>query len=289
MKSPAETKNEHNTPQFFGEGGMRNMFQQMFEAMNEMLDHLIEVYPTATGDQKLQYDEQMATLKKMSDSLVEQWIEFEEKFSCFVEQQSGSPEVPTSKMTPPPSMAMESSTELGETQAASSSVPSVPETVKQTEKPEPAIAEEAYNAELDMEVPYEYAMMISKGQGYYKLFMFSDAATHFQSAVSTLPECNLARLYLAMTNMHLQNWSEAQRHFQLLISLTDYPKWRALGYNALGCIQAIYMNMEQAERFFLKAYETCPSFKDPLNNLKCCKETPQQLSLFFGSTELCCL
>ncbi|MCM3627494.1 hypothetical protein M3194_08955 [Paenibacillus glycanilyticus] len=276
------------------------MFQQMFEAMNEILDHLIEAYPTATGEQKAQFDEQLTMLKKMSDTLVEQWIDFEEKFSYFVEQHGGSLEGPVSKMIPPSLLAMESSAELGEPQAKTAPTPasaaatpakppSEPPAVKQTEKQEPVTAEEAYNAELDMEIPYEYAMMISKGQGYYKLFMFSDAAIHFQSAVSYLPECNLARLYLAMTHMHLQNWSEAQRHFQLLVSLTDYPKWRALGYNALGCIQAIYMNLEQAERFFLKAYETCPSFKDPLNNLKCCKETPQQLSLFFGSTELCCL
>ncbi|ACT01103.1 hypothetical protein [Paenibacillus sp. JDR-2] len=280
------------------------MFQQMFEAMNEMLDHLIEAYPTATDEQKAQFDEQLVMLKKMSDSLVEQWIDFEEKFSCFVEQHTAALEGNVTPMIPPPMLAMESSTELGEPPAkpfpaadhvtpSPSMKPTAPpqamHSAKQAEKHEPVSAEEAYNAELDMEVPYEYAMMISKGQGYYKLFMFSDAATHFQSAVSYLPECNLARLYLAMTHMHLQNWSEAQRHFQLLVSLTDYPKWRALGYNALGCIQAIYMNLEQAEQFFLKAYETCPSFKDPLNNLKCCKETPQQLSLFFGSTELCCL
>lgn len=272
------------------------MFQQMFDAMNEMLNHLIEAYPTATGEQKVQYDEQLTMLKKMSDSLIEQWIDFEEKFSVFVEQQSGAS---GSTTAPPPMLDMESSTELGEPPAkqvpSAASLPTPPppvapqQSLKQEEKHQPATAEEAYHAELDMEVPYEFAMMISKGQGYYKLFMFSEAATHFQSAVSYLPECNLARLYLAMTHMHLQNWSEAQRHFQLLVSLTDYPKWRALGYNALGCIQAIYMNLEQAEQFFLKAYETCPSFKDPLNNLKCCKETPQQLSLFFGSTELCCL
>src|SRR3546814_2066647 len=47
-------------------------------------------------------------------------------------------------------------------------------------------------------------------------------------------ECNLARLFLGMTHMHLQNWNEAQRHFQLLIALTDFPKWLAMGYNALG-------------------------------------------------------
>lgn len=149
--------------------------------------------------------------------------------------------------------------------------------------------QQLYETELNLVIPYEMAELISKGQGYYKLFMFSHAADQFQQAVKQVPECNLARLFLAMTFMHLQEWNEAQRHFQLLVALTDYPKWRALGYNALGCIQAVHLNMEHAEQFFLKAYEVCPSFKDPLSNLKCCKETPQQLSLFFGSTELCCL
>ncbi len=119
--------------------------------------------------------------------------------------------------------------------------------------------------------------------------MFSQAAAQFQIVIIQSPECNLARLFLGMTQMHLQNWSEAQRHFQLLIVLTDFPKWLSMGYNALGCIQAVHMNLAQAEQLFKKAHDVCPSFKDPLNNLKSCQETPKQLSLYFGSTELCCL
>lgn len=233
------------------------MFQHMFSTMNEMLDQIIEHYECAGASEKQQYDEQIIELKKVSDTFIEQWLEFEEKFAEFKEQNEtldsvlASPEPSALQIVPP----------------IESSATGMP----------------------DIEMSDELAVTISKGQGYYKLFMFSQAAEQFQTAVLQLPECNLARLFLGMTQMHLQNWNEAQRHFQLLIVLTDFPKWLAMGYNALGCIQAVRMNMAQAEQLFLKAYEVCPSFKDPLNNLKSCQETPKQLSLYFGSTELCCL
>ncbi|MFF2482201.1 hypothetical protein [Paenibacillus sp. NPDC058071] len=252
------------------------MFQHMFSAMNDMLDQLIQAYPQATGTKKQQCEEQIVLLKQMSDTLVEHWIEFEEKFSAFMEMEQQLPGNQGAH-----GFAVKA--KQGSSEASAAAAQSM------TQIQTAVTDEQLYEAELSMEVSAELAELIAKGQGYYNLFMFSHAASQFQMAVSQLPECNLARLFLAMTYMHLQNWSEAQRHFQLLVALTDYPKWRALGYNALGCIQAVHMNLEHAEQFFMKAYEACPSFKDSLANLKCCQETPQQLSLFFGSTELCCL
>lgn len=224
------------------------MFQHMFTSMNELLDQIIKQYPNANEQEKSQFDEQMKELKKASDICIEQWMEFEEKFSDYKEQQ-----------------------ENGLTEISSCS------------------HEASTCNSFDLTIPDETEFMISKGQGYYKLFMFPQAASQFQAAILITPECNLARLYLGMTQMHLQNWSEAQRHFQLLILLSDFPKWLALGYNALGCIHAVRMNLALAEQLFKKAHQVYPSFTDSLSNLKSCQETPEQLSLYFGSTELCCL
>ncbi|WP_028610570.1 tetratricopeptide repeat protein [Paenibacillus harenae] len=236
------------------------MFQHMFASMNEMLDQIMGQYEKAGAQEKKQYEEQLNELKKVSDTFIEQWLEFEEKFADFKERQANPDlsEVPEIMASPSTDMKL------------------------------PVIAAVSCNA-ADLEIPDEAAEIISKGQGYYKLFMFRQAALQFQTVIVQSPECNLARLFLGMTHMHLQNWNEAQRHFQLLIALTDFPKWLAMGYNALGCIQAVHMNLAQAEQLFKKAYDVCPSFKDALNNLKSCQETPQQLSLYFGSTELCCL
>ncbi len=272
MKSVVKTKNEHNTLlNSLAKAGC-GMFQHMFTEMNELLDQMIQQYPDACEQQKRQFEQQMNELKKVSDSFIEQWLEFEEKLSDFKDSYGEL----VSKSAP-------ATTGSGGSDAA-----------KALEQ-EPA-ASHVYTAsassvcnKADLEIPEDAAPIISKGQGYYKLLMFPEAAAQFQVAVGQSPECNLARLFLAMTHMHMQNWNEAQRHFQLLIALTDFPKWLALGYNALGCIQAVHMNLAHAEKLFMKAHQVYPSFTDPLNNLKSCQQTPLQLSLYFGSTELCCL
>ncbi|WP_138750987.1 hypothetical protein [Paenibacillus sinopodophylli] len=235
------------------------MFQHMFSSMNDMLDQIIEQYGDADVVEKQHYEEQMNELKKVSDTFIEQWLSFEEKFADFKEQHGN-----LAVITKEPNVQG----------AVQHSLP---------------VSEKSSCNAADLEIPDELALFISKGQGYYKLFMFSEAAIQFQTVISQSPECNLARLFLGMTNMHLQNWSEAQRHFQMLIATTDFPKWLAMGYNALGCIQAVHTNLAQAELLFMKAHDVCPSFKDPMSNLKSCQETPKQLSLYFGSTELCCL
>lgn len=231
------------------------MFQHMFAALNEKLSSIKEEYSTADEGKKKQLELQLMQLRQLSNSFIEQWLDFEDRFANFQEIQGNVGASPS----------------------------------KEHKKAEASAKQPMPCNEADLIIPEEAASLIMKGQGYYKLFMFPQASEQFQSAVMHSPECNIARLFLAMTHMHLQNWNEAERHFQLLISLSDFPKWLAMGYNALGCIQAINMNLAGAKQLFQKAHLVYPSFTDPLYNLKCCQETPKQLSLYFGSTELCCL
>ncbi|MBB3109321.1 tetratricopeptide (TPR) repeat protein [Paenibacillus phyllosphaerae] len=248
------------------------MFQHVFATMHELLDDIMSHYGQAGVEQKKQYFEQLSMLKSMSDTFIEEWLTFEEKLAEFRDTHRD----PVQKMELPltdhehehnpmqPAVAAQKLNLAAAPLAAAKATPNCTgETAQQQE-----------------------AQSIAKGQGYFKLFMFKDAALHFEQAVAAAPEDNRARLFLAMTYMHLQDWPEAQRHFQLLVELTDHPKWRALGYNALGCIQAIRMNLEQAERYFLKAHETDPGFTDPLSNLKSCQDHKGHLSLYFGSGQL---
>ncbi|UVI32430.1 tetratricopeptide repeat protein [Paenibacillus spongiae] len=207
-------------------------------------------------------------LKSLSDTFIEEWLQFEEKMADFRELQHESAE--------------KSVQELPQNHKAQQKMPGlVVQTAPVSAPPNKAAASPASESS-DLE-----ATLLTKGQGYFKLFMFRHAAAHFQEAVKQAPDNNGARLFLAMTYMHLQEWLEAQRHFQLLVELTDHPKWQALGYNALGCIQAVRMNLEQAERYFLKAHETDPAFTDPLSNLNSCRQHDDgHLSLYFGSGQL---
>lgn len=126
-----------------------------------------------------------------------------------------------------------------------------------------------------------------KGQGYFKLHMYPQASEQLEEAISRYPDFVGARLFLAMSRMHMKEWGEAQRHFQLISAVAEDDKLRAIAYNALGCIQAVYAHLDQAQTYFRKAIDADPSFADPKRNLECCSQgIGQLLQLQFGSAEL---
>ncbi|OXS61158.1 hypothetical protein B1A99_06450 [Cohnella sp. CIP 111063] len=125
-----------------------------------------------------------------------------------------------------------------------------------------------------------------KGQGYFKLQMFKQASEQLEQAIVSYPDFLCARLFLAMSLMHLKNWSEAQRHFQLIAAITDEKRLQAIAYNALGCIQAIYAHLDKAQSYFHKALEADPGFADPKLNLQSVVQGNNQIQLQFGSAEL---
>ncbi|MCC3376488.1 tetratricopeptide repeat protein [Cohnella sp. REN36] len=125
-----------------------------------------------------------------------------------------------------------------------------------------------------------------KGQGYFKLHMFGEASRHFDEMLKRDAELIVARLFLAMCRMHLGEFEEAQRHLRLIAATSDEPKLQAIAYNALGCVQAVYANLKQAQCYFHKAMETDPSFADARRNLESCLQGSGQLQLQFGSAEL---
>ncbi|TJY44313.1 hypothetical protein E5161_02700 [Cohnella pontilimi] len=137
-----------------------------------------------------------------------------------------------------------------------------------------------------LQEPEELLGPFQKGQGYFKLHMFAQAAEQLEDMVGQFPDMLAARLYLAMSRMHLEQWSEAQRHFRLIAALADEAKLQAIAYNALGCIQAVFAHLDQAQQLFRKAMEADPSFREPRQNLECCRRGGEELQLHFGSPEL---
>jgi len=235
-------------------------------------------------------------LKSISDTFIEEWLQLEEKIAEFHENHQDT--MPLAAKTQhdgqpyfPPPLNSQLDAEIGAEIGALAEEELLPGAASAgcQEASVAGVWDPATSTAAEEVTPVmseDEAIAVSKGQGYFKLFMFTQAAAHFKEAISIAPENNQSRLFLAMTYMHLQEWHDAERHFQLLVELTEHPKWQALGYNALGCIQAVRMNLEQAERYFLKAHETDPAFTDPLSNLKSCQEHEGQLSLYFGSGQL---
>jgi len=262
------------------------MFAHLFATMNDKLDEIMRLYPRTTGERREHLDKQLDVLKAMSDSIVEHWLLFEEKMADFYASTKAS----QAHADPASSVPLASHVPGGSAQQSGDSPAVKGEQSACVQQQEQSTAS-AMKASQDgggflYDFSEDTAFLISKGQGYFKLHMFGHASCELGKAIELSPDCQLARLFMAMTLMHMQQWNDAEKHFQILISLTEHAKWRAIGYNALGCIQAVHMNLELAEQYFWKAHQVDPSFTDSMMNLKCCKERNGQLSLRFGSAEL---
>ncbi|MFU1797109.1 tetratricopeptide repeat protein [Paenibacillus azoreducens] len=120
-----------------------------------------------------------------------------------------------------------------------------------------------------------------RGQGYFRLLMFGQAAQQFSQVIREYPDSLLARMYLAMAHLHLEETKEAQRHFQWILPLAKSQKLKAMIYNALGCIAVKHGNAGKAQEFFALALQCDPTLPDPLINLKVCQQNCGQLQ--YGS------
>jgi tetratricopeptide (TPR) repeat protein len=130
---------------------------------------------------------------------------------------------------------------------------------------------------LETSSPPPMSNAFVRGQGYYQLLMYDQAIHEFEAAVEAQPDFLLARLYLALGHMRRGNYVEAYRQFQLLTSLTENKKVKAISYNAMGCIQAKNRNVEKAQEYFQMAYQADPSFLEPLMNMSLTLQEEERL------------
>lgn len=261
-------------------GGIR-MNHELFSSMHDILDYIIAHYDSADQSEKLEFCQQIQELKAKNDYVMDHWVLFEEKLAQFFEMYIQHE--PNEDMWS--TMPMASSAHKQEI-CVDSTKHNMSIDGKINEIDEAGLitsnVSECNECDLyDIEHP-----QYDKAIGYYKLLMFKESADIFYQLLLDAPEWNRARLYYAMSLLHLQKWDEAKRQFQLLTVLSDFPKWLALSYNALGCLQAIQCHMGEAEKLFRRAYQIYPQFEDALKNLECCTQGDKEINLYFGSTEL---
>ncbi|MEF2964315.1 tetratricopeptide repeat protein [Paenibacillus sp. M1] len=199
------------------------MFQHMFAEMNEMLDDIIKFYHVAQGAEKQDLAKKWHLLKTMSDGIIEEWLNFEEKMGAFRQSLADSE------------------------------------------------GKESY------ELPEMKCDAFVKGQGYYKLLMFTESLTKFRLALEEFPDSLVTRTYLAMCLMHLEQYEEAIPHFWRVLEDADNRRLRSIIYNALGCIEAHHGGRDKAKEYFKLAHYHDPSLAEPLANLEACMRSSGKL------------
>ncbi|MEC0373256.1 hypothetical protein [Paenibacillus chibensis] len=140
---------------------------------------------------------------------------------------------------------------------------------------------EAGPALFSKETPEMEMHAFVRGQGYFRLFMYRQAVQQFSQVIRSYPDSLLARMYLAMAHLYLEETEEAHRHFIWILPLATSQKLKALIYNALGCIAAKHGNTVRAQDFFTLSLQCDPTLPDPLMNLKVCQQNRGQLQ--YGS------
>lgn len=232
------------------------MIKQLFSLMHDMLDEMTTHYPAADAALRGEIKAQMHKLQAMSDEIVDGWLLIEEKLA-----------------------------QLRETAAACEAAAGAVKAAAGAALQVPAVPADAAAAGQAMESD----RFMAAGQGYYDLEMYQEAAASFAKAVHRHPDSVSARMYLAMSHMHLRQWEDAERHFLFIAGVASEPKIRALSLNALGCIQAVRSNLQQAARYFQQACEADPTFLGAARNLSNCRSNAGQLTLDFGSADLGCM
>lgn len=127
------------------------------------------------------------------------------------------------------------------------------------------------------ELPEMDAEAFVKGQGYYKLMMFAQALTQFKQVVEQYPDSAVARTYLAMCYLHLNESEQAVPHFWRVLETCDSKRIRSIIYNALGCIEAQNGVRLKAKEYFKLAHYHDPSLAEPLANLESCMRSSGKL------------
>ncbi|WP_411002269.1 tetratricopeptide repeat protein [Paenibacillus sp. TH7-28] len=120
-----------------------------------------------------------------------------------------------------------------------------------------------------------------KGQGYYKLMMFTQALEQFEQVLKQYPGSVLGRTFLGMCHLHLEQSEEAARQFWLVLENAGNKRLRSIIYNALGCIEAQKGILAKAKEYFTLAHHSDPSLAEPLANLEACLNSTGKL--YYGN------
>ncbi|GAB6990266.1 tetratricopeptide repeat protein [Paenibacillus pini] len=132
------------------------------------------------------------------------------------------------------------------------------------------------------EIPEMEMDLFIRGQGYFKLLMYRQAIQQFSHLIMAVPGSMLARMYIAMAHLHLEETSEALMHFEFILPHARHYKLKAMIYNALGCIEAKRGDAGgKAQQYFTLALQHDPTLPDPLVNLQVCQQKSGQLQ--YGS------
>lgn len=209
------------------------LLSHYFAALTDQIEKVKACMASAPEAEKVKLYNTVLQLRQISDQIVEDWLEFEEKLveaqRMFEQEESGHATLP--------SVSPHKAESKGE------------------KKPEDQDVEEIL-------LPYALAAKFRQGQGYFTLSMYREAVESFSRVLEEAPDVAVARLYLAFGFFMSRRLDVAYRKFRLLTETCDNAFICAASYNALGSIAVLEGHPEQGVSWFERALRTFPGLTD---------------------------
>ena len=248
------------------------VLRQWFTAVCGLLDEMLARYPAADAAQRSAIEAETRRIQRMSDAVIDGWLKVEERLAKL---RGMTASAGTEAVGPEPGAAIGGN---GDAAREPAGVPSAPAAAGQGMA---AVGEAGAHSPAARE---EADRHLTVGRGYYELAMYREAAAAFRKAVELRPESLAARLFLAISHLHLGEWEDAERQFRVVVRKAPSPKLKALGLNALGCIRAVNADPRRAAHYFRQACAADPEFTGAARNLAICMANAGPLTLNFGGS-----
>ncbi|WP_134699009.1 tetratricopeptide repeat protein [Ammoniphilus sp. YIM 78166] len=233
------------------------LVKHLFCTLLERLEGIEEKWSKATSQEmKERLLDEVMELRGVSDDILDQWLLFEERMSKLQQKLQGHEHTPKvhSFMDFDLGQMNEEIAEMSDEVAEKI----FQELMKVDKKPA--------SPEMVSFLSGQAAHQFRKGQGYYNLLMYGQAAQHFQAVLKEDPDQDVARLFLAFSYMMDGVWEQADHQFYLLSQTTENRLLKATALNAQGCLLGGFEKWEQALSHFESAISAYPKLRDPYFN-----------------------
>lgn len=207
-------------------------FEEYFQTLLHQIDRIERDWETADTNRQLMLATELREHREISDRIVDQWIQYEEKLSNLIKKIKSSAQAlkENSHIPPAPVTEMQKKDDLLES----------------------------------------YQHLFRKGEGFYHLRLFEDAKKHFATLLAEYPDWEHGRLYYGYSLLFSDEKEAALKEFRLLSRSACSPKVAAISYNAIGSILAQERHYMEAEQSFQAALETVSDHPESLYNLALC-------------------
>lgn len=233
------------------------LVRSLFEVLNETIDEIAKHLPPKPQEEKI-WIEKVRALRKMSDEILDHWVEFEERFD--------------EKLRPYFASWIGASVIGGEGDGSSGTDSGMgsDDWIDQKEASQVQPPQTHVPSKEEPERPWfdpERRDQFRKAKGYFELGMYQKSLELFNEIIAGEPEQPIPRLYLAYSAFFTGEIEEAKRQFHFLQRTEKAEKIHLLCSNALGMIAFHEESPEMAEQHFRKALQIRKDFLEAQYNL----------------------